>query len=410
MPPPAKPAFAAPAMTKPTAASLPPIFQTIGKVAKSLYSDAEGEVKAARDSGERPTGAWHPPTLQRAATNPADEWERRSGSPVDEGLEQLRKVSKEPIPDDLSKQEKGMLLMQLGFGIMAGGPGLAQALGQSGMAMMGTWHDLRRDKQRAGQAAKRDEMNIIGKQIDVAAGRENTAARAAQSQAEFEARQQLAREEMQGRQALSREEMAGRRALSEQELAGRMRLAEMDQNKPYTDVAKLNADLRAGRINQAQFDAAMAAGGTDNATTLMRDAKYVAQQFGMPEKDAINYLKMSAESRMNPDKTREDIFKIALGKTYGDAQEAAAVTEEAMRYLEGGPQQQAAPGGQPEAPSKGVMQIILEAAGLAGDGGQTATASEVTGSVPPAVGAIEDGYRFKGGDPSNPESWEPVTP
>jgi hypothetical protein len=28
----------------------------------------------------------------------------------------------------------------------------------------------------------------------------------------------------------------------------------------------------------------------------------------------------------------------------------------------------------------------------------------------PKVGAIEDGYKFKGGDPSNPESWEKVNP
>jgi hypothetical protein len=35
-------------------------------------------------------------------------------------------------------------------------------------------------------------------------------------------------------------------------------------------------------------------------------------------------------------------------------------------------------------------------------------ASAVRGGVTPGVGAVVDGYRFKGGDPSNKANWEPT--
>lgn len=38
---------------------------------------------------------------------------------------------------------------------------------------------------------------------------------------------------------------------------------------------------------------------------------------------------------------------------------------------------------------------------------QVLAGPDATSGVP-APGAVEDGYRFKGGDPSNPDSWEPV--
>jgi hypothetical protein len=38
--------------------------------------------------------------------------------------------------------------------------------------------------------------------------------------------------------------------------------------------------------------------------------------------------------------------------------------------------------------------------------GPTAAAAATTTS--PKVGAIDDGYRFKGGDPKNPKNWEKV--
>ena len=33
-----------------------------------------------------------------------------------------------------------------------------------------------------------------------------------------------------------------------------------------------------------------------------------------------------------------------------------------------------------------------------------------TPNAPPAVGTVKQGYKFKGGDPGNPQSWEKVGP
>lgn len=45
-------------------------------------------------------------------------------------------------------------------------------------------------------------------------------------------------------------------------------------------------------------------------------------------------------------------------------------------------------------------------AGIAGSGGGTATSAPAAGV--PVVGQIEDGYRFKGGNPADPNNWEAV--
>jgi len=61
-----------------------------------------------------------------------------------------------------------------------------------------------------------------------------------------------------------------------------------------------------------------------------------------------------------------------------------------------------------------VVQKIIEA-GLAqpymGSGGETRLYTPQLGNFGgPQPGAVEDGYRFKGGNPADPNSWEPVQP
>ena len=70
-----------------------------------------------------------------------------------------------------------------------------------------------------------------------------------------------------------------------------------------------------------------------------------------------------------------------------------------------------------EAPTEGWGDHIAGALTKFMGGEETATATaappdeapaEPDVLQPPGVGAIEDGYRFKGGDPSDPNNWEPV--
>jgi hypothetical protein len=72
---------------------------------------------------------------------------------------------------------------------------------------------------------------------------------------------------------------------------------------------------------------------------LMRNASWLARVKGIPEAEAADYLLLSASARTNPEQLKEDIFKIAFRESMGDAQEAVRTTEEAMRLLQGGPEE-----------------------------------------------------------------------
>lgn len=58
-----------------------------------------------------------------------------------------------------------------------------------------------------------------------------------------------------------------------------------------------------------------------------------------------------------------------------------------------------------QGPTMGYTGRQSGLAAAMGGGGQASGASQ--GAVPP-VGAVEDGYRFKGGDPKDPSNWEEV--
>ena len=378
---PVKPAVSpleAPSLTKSSSASLPPVFQQIGKMVKGIAGDSEAEVKEAQASGFQPDGAWHPKALTGATQDPAAAFERSGDMTVDEGFENLRKASSEPIPDDLSRQEKGMLLMQLGLGVMAGGPGLLRALGESGLGMMGTWHDLRQERLAKGRAERADKVALASAELDVALGREKAEAANA---ARVEAAKAKANAPVRMRPGDVMLDPTTQQPIYSAPAAPAKPQA------PYTDVGKLNADLSAGRITQEQHDAALAAGGSVKPTTLMRDAQYVAQQFGMSEKDAIGYLKMSAESRVNPEKVKQDLLKAAMSANNGRADRAIPQVEKALKWLNGTGEAQNA-GQPPPPPPPGVLQTVMGAiSGMVGGGETAEAAPSVTMPLPPAPGA-----------------------
>jgi hypothetical protein len=79
---------------------------------------------------------------------------------------------------------------------------------------------------------------------------------------------------------------------------------------------------------------------------------------------------------------------------------ARSTADEIVNQLFGG----GAPAAAPDEPQDVSLSPTAEAA----TSGASVTMPMPPATTPPSVGTIEEGYRFKGGDPANPDSWEPV--
>jgi hypothetical protein len=90
--------------------------------------------------------------------------------------------------------------------------------------------------------------------------------------------------------------------------------------------------------------------------------------------------------------------------------------EKEQDSLPGIAQELVAAGYQPDTPefAQAMRQVINSkyASDYVDQQGNTRSRSvlDIGGQGGPQAGAVEDGYRFKGGNPSDPNSWEPVEP
>lgn len=226
------------------------------------------------------------PVIDEVAKDPAGAWERVTGTDVDSSLELLRQQASATgadIPQDLSRQEKGLLLAQLGFGIMAGGPSLMQAIAQAGLATMGTWDQLMERKRARAAAGAEAQRDVTKAGLDV---------------------------------ALSREQMASRE-----------RIASERTTRPQSPIGELRADLTSGAITQQDFDAEVARRGRAyglGPTALMQNIEGLAEIKGIDKADAADLLLMGAAARnRDPEKWEKELYQYRIEEE-GDTPEEAA--------------------------------------------------------------------------------------
>jgi hypothetical protein len=93
------------------------------------------------------------PTFNAAMASPAAALEA-SGVDVEPTFGQATE-GHEDVPGDLSKDDKAMILMEMGLRIMSADPrgGLLGAIGQAGLGTMGSWRDIRASRAKSARDA-----------------------------------------------------------------------------------------------------------------------------------------------------------------------------------------------------------------------------------------------------------------
>jgi len=281
----------------------------------------------------------------------------------------LEEQTGEKLPEGLSEEDKGLLLLEMGLRVMTADPqgGLIGALGQAGLGTMGSWREMkRRREEAAAEAAKRAE--------DVALKREGL--------------------------DIQREALDMRRET-----------AEAQRSQPQSTLGKLRSDLDRGLISKEEYDAelarrARAEGGALEPTTFMRDAQFLAQN--APDKfanvgEAAVWLKAAAQDRQDPQAFQNELTA-SLVRNGELPQEAVRIAAETVQMLQN-PQALTDP--EAKKPSKGAMAALMDMIGLGeeeggakpGEGDVPATQEpasaprpQPTGTMTPAQAgkAIED--------------------
>lgn len=282
------------------------------------------------------------PATADAVTDPETAWEQRSGMSVEEGFANAVEAGVEiEDPDDLTRKEKAMLLMQFAFGILAAsGQGLGVALGAAGLRSMGTWLEMR--QARRGERVKREELGL-----------------------EREAELEEARIRTEGKAPDTREVKRGDEIVTEEWDPATRTWREIGRGARYKDE-----------------------GGAEG-TALMKEVRDIKAAFGFDSlAEAYDYRLMAASARnADPDKLRNEVFKIALRTSYGDVDEAMRTTERAMGLLRAEPADAARMIEDESPKDKSLIRQLVEHGAqaaqrlLGGEGETTVVAPTVTGEI-----------------------------
>lgn len=287
------------------------------------------------------------PAMGAALADPAGTIEATTGGTVDQLLAELKALYKDdaPDPDSLTRDEKGRLLMALGFGVMTGGPGLIPAIGQAGLRMLSDWQDIKKGKERRGEISRRGKAGVIGAELDVAMAREKGA-----------------------EPPPTRQVQIGTEIVTEQ----------------FDPATGTWAEI--GRGPKWSPEEATAGG---RPTALMQNAEWYARVTGKPIDEAADFLLMGATARgRDPEQLRNRLFEVALRET-GDPDEAARVVSRSMELLN--PDPSAPPPPPPEPEETGLIGRVIDQAIAGIQAGVEAAvpqpAAEVTQPMPPMEAA-----------------------
>jgi len=347
-PPPGSPPGGGLPMSKPAQALTPggfaPIWPSPPKPAYQAPQQGDGAQQPTRDEALEKLGGM--PTFQTAKSAPAEYVKTATGRTADDIIEEIKRATGEDIPDDLTSDQKGMLLMNLGFGIMSGGPSLAQAIGQAGMHTMGAWQDIKEGNQAAGASATDRKLKALGVEMDLATSRESLA---------------------------SREKIAAGRGKDAGSTIGRLM---QDMRNGY--ITEKQALQELGRISRQ---------GGSEPSSLEKSARFIAMEQHRPLSEAIDLVLAGVSGRESPEDFAKKAFLAAFRDNPDDPSAAKAAYDATLELFALHPDSAASPsdaaassGGFPGAGA--LWDSALASVGIGGDDSEPAKTVEAAPAAP----------------------------
>lgn len=170
-------------------------------------------------------------------------------------------------------------------------------------------------------------------------------------------------------------------------------------NNDYRTAAVLTGDIRASKDDKKEAEAAERT--VMQVRDAMRRAGYTDDQITMamtnPKAFGTNFNQQFGTQNVAPDTSLVTGGPTGPRVTFTGPTAPTTLQKDAQWYTKASPQERAA--------LDAVRPIINN--GPYGQQFIPRTSIPSTGGGP-RPGAVEDGYRFKGGDPADPNNWEPV--